>query len=164
MPAKKETTLFDAADAMLAAFATNNRINAYLIGHVPDEAWRAKPPGGKGRDIASMVAHIHNARLMWLKSIDKDVALPAKLEGDTVSKDEAVAALDKSFAVLEKLARSALHGDGRVKGFKPDVGSFLAYLFAHEGHHRGQITMLARQVGHPVSQSAMFGLWEWGTR
>jgi hypothetical protein len=24
--------------------------------------------------------------------------------------------------------------------------------------------MLARQTGHPVSQSVMFGMWEWGTR
>jgi hypothetical protein len=24
--------------------------------------------------------------------------------------------------------------------------------------------MLARQVGHPLPQKAMFGMWEWGTR
>jgi uncharacterized damage-inducible protein DinB len=60
--------------------------------------------------------------------------------------------------------RNAFTTDGKVKGFKPDVGSFLAYLLAHDAHHRGQITMLARQLGHPVSQSAMFGIWEWGTR
>jgi hypothetical protein len=24
--------------------------------------------------------------------------------------------------------------------------------------------MLARQLGHPLSQSTMYGLWEWGTR
>jgi len=41
----------------------------------------------------------------------------------------------------------ALRGDGRIKGFKPDVASFFAYLVAHDGHHRGQMTMLARQVG-----------------
>jgi hypothetical protein len=29
---------------------------------------------------------------------------------------------------------------------------------------RGQITMLARQVGHPLPQKAMFGMWEWGSR
>jgi hypothetical protein len=24
--------------------------------------------------------------------------------------------------------------------------------------------MLARQLGHPISQKAMFGIWEWGSR
>jgi uncharacterized damage-inducible protein DinB len=56
----------------------------------------------------------------------------------------------------------ALASGGRVKGFKPDVLSFLGYLIAHDSHHRGQITMLARQLGNPISQKSMFGMWEWG--
>jgi uncharacterized damage-inducible protein DinB len=164
MPPKNEQTPFDPAAAMMTAFATNNRINAFLIRNVPDDAWRAKPPGGKGRDIASIAAHIHNVRLMWLKSADKNAAAPDKLDGATVTKDQALQALDESFAALEKIIRESMAADGKIKGFKPDAGSFLAYLFAHEGHHRGQIAMLARQVGFPVSQSALFGLWEWGTR
>jgi uncharacterized damage-inducible protein DinB len=164
MSPKKDPTPFDPTAAMMTAFATNNRINAFLIRNLPDEAWRAKPPGGKGRDIASIAAHMHNVRLLWLKSADKNAAAPDKLDGVTVTKDQAIHALGQSFAALEKIIRDAMAGDGKIKGFKPDAGSFLAYLFAHEGHHRGQIAMLARQVGHPVSQSALFGLWEWGTR
>lgn len=30
-------------------------------------------------------------------------------------------------------------------------------------HHRGQISMLAPQLGHPVPAKTGFGLWEWGT-
>jgi hypothetical protein len=30
--------------------------------------------------------------------------------------------------------------------------------------HREQIAMLARQADHPISQKAMFGMWEWGVR
>jgi uncharacterized damage-inducible protein DinB len=150
--------------AILAAFATNNRINEFLIRNLPDEAWRAKGADGKGRDAAGMVAHMHNVRLMWLKSAGKTVTMPAKLEGDSCTKEDAIRALGESAAALETVLRDAMNGDGRVKGFKPDVYSFLGYLFAHEGHHRGQISMLARQVGHPLSKSAMFGMWEWGTR
>ena len=44
--------------------------------------------------------------------------------------------------------------DGRVKGFRPDVAGFLGYLIAHDAHHRGQITMLARQTrASPASES-----------
>jgi uncharacterized damage-inducible protein DinB len=155
---------FPLADALLRAWATNNRINAYLIEHVPDEAWRAKPPDGKGRDIAAMFGHMHNVRIMWIKSADKNATPPAKLEGDAYSKGHAVSALVESERALEAVLRCALSGEGRISGFKPDVASFLAYLFAHDAHHRGQVCMLARQVGHPVSKSAGFGLWEWGTR
>jgi hypothetical protein len=37
-------------------------------------------------------------------------------------------------------------------------------LIAHEAHHRGQMLLLARQLGHPVDKSTSFGMWEWGVR
>ena len=151
-------------ESQLAAFAINNRINEYLIRNLPDEAWRAVPPGGKGRDIGAIFGHMHNVRLMWLKSAAKSAAMPDKLDVDTCTKEEAIRALDESWRALEVVLRNSLDGDGRIKGFKPDVHAFMGYLFAHEGHHRGQITMLARQTGFPLSKSAGFGLWEWGTR
>ena len=164
MATKKTSEPFETVNALLAAYATNNRINQFLIVHVPDDAWRAAPPGGKGRDIAAMVAHIHNVRLMWLKSAAKTETIPPKLESDKCTKEDAIQALESSWQALQNVLRAALETDGRIKGFKPDVAGFLAYLLAHDAHHRGQITMLARQLGHPISQSAMFGLWEWGTR
>jgi hypothetical protein len=56
---------------------------------------------------------------------------------------------------------AALPSDRRIRGFRPDVARFAAYLIAH---HRGQIAMQARQFGHPLPQKAMFGMWEWGKR
>jgi uncharacterized damage-inducible protein DinB len=163
MATKKTTGPFVIADALIAAYATNNRINVYLVRNLPEEAWRAKPPEGKGRDVASMVAHIHNVRLMWLKAVGV-TGLPSKLERTRVTREQAIEALEASWEAVEDTLRKSLNGDGRIKGFKPDVAGFLAYLVAHDAHHRGQITMLARQVGHPIPQSAMFGMWEWGTR
>jgi uncharacterized damage-inducible protein DinB len=163
MPAKKPPASFDVAGALIGAYATNNRINVYLVRNVPDEAWNTKPPGGKGRDISSIVAHMHNVRLMWLKASGA-ADIPAKLEPAAVTKDDAIQALDASWRALEDTLRASLSGGGTIRGFKPDVASFFGYLIAHDAHHRGQIAMMARQLGHPVSQSAMFGMWEWGTR
>jgi uncharacterized damage-inducible protein DinB len=163
VPVKKPATPFATTDALIGAYATNNRINLYLIQNVPEPAWRSKPAGGKGRDIASMVAHIHNVRLMWLKAAGA-TELPAKLDSGTVTKQQATKALEESWKALENTLRLSIGADGKIKGFKPDAVSFFGYLVAHDAHHRGQITMLARQLGHPVSQSAMFGMWEWGTR
>jgi uncharacterized damage-inducible protein DinB len=154
---------FDTNSALSAAFATNERINCYLIENVPLEAWDSPQPGKKGRTIAAIVAHIHNVRLMWLESMGQLGSLK-KLDGKTCTAKEAIAALSESAKSVGDLLDSALAADGRVKNFKPDAASFFAYLVAHDAHHRGQITMLARQLGSPIPQAVMYGLWEWGKR
>jgi uncharacterized damage-inducible protein DinB len=108
-----------------------------------------------------MVAHIHNVRLMWLKAA-KAAPQPAQLE-KTVSVKDAKSGLEASAAVMAEFLRGALES-GRVPNFRPDAWAFHAYLIAHEAHHRGQMTQLARQLGYPVSQKVNFGLWEWGVR
>ncbi len=150
-------------DALINAFEINNRINIYLIESLPTEGWNAKPPDGKGRSIAAIVAHMHNVRVMWLKAV-KFEEIPEQLDKSTVTPAQAIRALNESSVALNKVMRSAMESDGRVKNFKPDVAAFLGYLIAHDAHHRGQMAMLARQVGHPLPQKAMFGMWEWGTR
>ena len=149
--------------ALLNAFDTNNRINQYLLENLPAEAWSAKTPDGKGRTVAAIVAHMHNVRVMWLKAAKADATLD-QLDKASVTPAQATRALDQSRQALSALISSALSSDGRIKNFRPDVAGFVGYLIAHDAHHRGQITMLARQVGHPLPQKAMFGMWEWGVR
>jgi uncharacterized damage-inducible protein DinB len=153
---------FVITDALLEAYATNNRITMYLIENLSEEAWRAEPPGGKGRTIGAIAAHIHNVRGMWLKASGGDVV--EKIEPRTATRSEALEALSKSYEALSKVLAKALAGDGRIKGFKPDVAGFIAYLVSHDAHHRGQIAMLARQLGYPLPQKVIFGMWEWGSR
>src|SRR5579871_6480161 len=133
--------------ALLNAFDINNRINAYLIENLPAEAWQAKAPDGKGRTIAAIVAHMHNVRVMWLKAA-KAENIPDQLNRATVTSAQAIRGLESSHEALTRLAGRALQTDGRIKGFRPNVAGFLAYLIAHDAHHRGQIAMLARQLGH----------------
>ncbi len=150
--------------SLLNAFNTNNRINQYLIDAVPPSAWRAQPPDGKGRTIAAIVAHMHNVRVMWLKAAARDSHIPAPLDRTKVTPAQALRALEQSRLALSVLISRALGTDGRIKGFRPDVAGFLGYLIAHDAHHRGQIAMLARQLGHPLPQKIMFGMWEWNSR
>jgi len=159
---KKSAAPFLLADALLAAFDTNDRINHYLLDSLPAEAWRAEPPAKKGRDIAAVVAHMHNVRVMWLKATKGKI--PDQLDRYTVTPQQAKKALESSRAALREVLQSSLNNHGRIKGFRPDVAGFFGYLVAHDAHHRGQITMLARQAGHPIPQKAMFGMWEWGVR
>ena len=149
--------------ALLNAFNTNNRINHYMIDHLPPAAWKAKPADGKGRTIAAIVAHMHNVRVMWLKAA-KAQDIPEQLDRATVTPSQAMRGLEASRHALCVVLSRGFETDGRVRGFRPDVAGFLGCLIAHDAHHRGQITMLARQIGHPLPQKAMFGMWEWGSR
>jgi uncharacterized damage-inducible protein DinB len=155
---------FSLPQALLTSFDTNDRINRYMIENLPAEAWRAEPPGGKGRTIAAIVAHMHNVRVMWLKAAAKGSKVPDQLNRSSVTPAQATKALEQSRTALSVVLKSALESDGRVKGFRPDVAGFFGYLIAHDAHHRGQICMLVRQAGHPLPPKAMFGMWEWGTR
>ncbi len=159
---KKTAAPFVLADALLASFDTNDRINQYLLDNLPAQSWRAEPPNKKGRDIAGVVAHMHNVRVMWLKATKGRV--PEQLDRFTVTPAQAKKALENSRAAIHQVLEASLASDGRIKGFRPDVAGFFGYLIAHDAHHRGQITMLARQAGHPIPQKATFGMWEWGTR
>jgi uncharacterized damage-inducible protein DinB len=164
---KKAAAPFDLAQALLGAFDTNDRINQYLLDNLPADAWRAEPPENKGRNVAAIVAHMHNVRVMWLKATKGKV--PEQLDRFTVTPAKAKNALEHSRAALREVLEASLNDDaaasrGRIKGFRPDVAGFFGYLIAHDAHHRGQITMLARQTGYPIPQKATFGMWEWGVR
>jgi uncharacterized damage-inducible protein DinB len=159
---KKAPADFDFIGALLSAFDTNDRINHYLLEDLPSTAWRAEQPDGKGREIAAIFSHMHNVRVMWLKATKGTI--PEQLDRHTVTQAQAGKALEQSRAALHEVLKSSMQGDGRIKGFRPDVAAFFGYLIAHDAHHRGQITMLARQVGHPIPQKAAFGMWEWGVR
>jgi len=149
--------------ALLNSFNTNNRINQYVIDHLPSAAWKAKPLDGKGRTIAAIVAHMHNVRVMWLKAA-KAGEIPEQLDRASVTPAQAMRGLESTRHALSVVISHALARDGRVRGFRPDVAGFVGYLIAHDAHHRGQIAMLARQLGHPLPQKAMFGMWEWNSR
>ena len=169
MPAAAAKVAFDPVSAMLAAFDTNQQMNELMLESVATEAWRAEPPqppGTKkkqGRTIAAIAAHMHNVRLMWLKVL-KAPKLPEKLSPDKVTVADAIKSHRESHAALRLSLENALRSDGRVPHFPSDAARFHAYLVAHDAHHRGQISMLARIAGYPISKQAMFGLWEWNRK
>jgi uncharacterized damage-inducible protein DinB len=163
-PVGTKSGALDFKKSLLETFAINEKANQLLLSHVPDAAWQAPPPFGKGRSIGAIAVHIHHVRLMWLSAADKSGKHPGKLDPDKATRAQVQSSLKASADAIRKLIEKALEDPaGKVPHFKPDVVAFVGYLISHDSHHRGQITMLARQVGHAVPTQTGFGLWEWGS-
>jgi uncharacterized damage-inducible protein DinB len=152
-------------EQLIETWNINNRINIYLLDGIKDQAL-GDLPASKGRTVAEAFAHLHNVRLMWLKT-----SAPELLEGlekidkeDTLNKKLLRSPLEASGKAIETLLKKSIAAGGKVKGFKPHVAAFLGYLISHESHHRGQIILALKQSGHPIDKKIAYGVWEWGVR
>jgi uncharacterized damage-inducible protein DinB len=161
-------------ETILAAWRTNNRVTVYLVKHLPVEFWEAKVPGAPRRNIRMLCGHIHNARCMWIKTLGKEhgLAVPRNVDRYKVKPRDLTIALERSSAgILSLLELGCDHG-GSIpdstsyvwRNLPLDVGHVLGYFIAHEGHHRGQIVMLARQLGYRLPLEVTGGLWQWSKR
>ncbi|HNB70294.1 MAG TPA: DinB family protein [Acidobacteriota bacterium] len=153
------------SDPLVETWEINCRINLYLLKAIPTDALALIPPS-RGRSVGQAFAHLHNVRLMWLKS-----AMPELLEGlqkiesDTAHDPELLCtSLTESSARMTELISTSLASGGRVKGFKPHVQAFVGYLISHESHHRGQIMVALKDGGVKIDKKIPFGLWAWGVR
>jgi hypothetical protein len=43
----------------------------------------------------------------------------------------------------------------------PAGAAMVAYMISHDAHHRGQVCMLAHQLGFPLPTKAAAGIWVW---
>jgi uncharacterized damage-inducible protein DinB len=163
MAATRRRRPFVVSDALLWAYSASARVNQYLVEHVDPAVWRAKLPGAR-RTIAALVAHLHNCGLVYVRRAPGGEATPGELDRFRVTAAQAARALGAKRRAVLRVAARALEGDGRVDGFRFDAAAFLAYYMIHDGHHRGQILLQARLLGHPVSQQVMSGMWAWETR
>jgi uncharacterized damage-inducible protein DinB len=148
-------------------------MNQVLIEHLDPAAWKAKlaaKPSGNVRTIAAIFTHVHNVRTKWIRLTAPHLKVPSQLNRAHCTQLEARAALAESAAgCAEMLAEALGDGEGRVKNFVRDgwaqpwpVGpEMLCYMIAHEAHHRGQVCMLAHQLGFPLPMKVMSGIWNW---
>jgi uncharacterized damage-inducible protein DinB len=154
--------------AAVRIFAANERMNQMILEHLDPAAWNAKPPG-KARSIAAIFTHVHNVRTKWVRLTAPHLKVPRQLERAHCTLKRARAGLAESAARCEEILAEALGGGGRVEKFVRDgwarpwpVGpEMLCYMLSHEAHHRGQVLMLAHQLGFPLPKEVMYGIWNW---
>jgi uncharacterized damage-inducible protein DinB len=164
-------TAFDQQDMLLAAWRTNNRVTVFLVENLPPELWGATVPGAPRRTVRMIAGHIHNARCMWIKTLGKEhgIAVPQAVNRYKVGPEELITALGDSSRGISDLLTLGSDRGGTIpdsssyiwRNLPLDVGHVLTYFVAHEGHHRGQIVMLARQLGYRLPVEVTSGLWQW---
>jgi uncharacterized damage-inducible protein DinB len=157
--------------ALIAVWRTNNRVTKYLIENLPPELWSKSVPGVPRRTVRMIAAHIHNARCMWIKMLGArhGIKAPRTVDGRLVRPAALSRALSRSSEGIIGLIRLGTARGGAVpraawQNFPTDLAHFLAYFVAHEAHHRGQLCLLARQLGHRLPASVTAGLWQWKKR
>lgn len=157
--------------ALIDAWLTNQRVTTYLVKNLPAELWSMNVPGSPRRTVRVIAAHIHNARCMWIKTIGArhGVTVPKTVDGRLVKPTELVRALDRSSRGMIDLIKLGVVRGGAVppaywQNFPTDLTHFLTYFVAHEAHHRGQLVMLARQLGHRLPAEVTSGIWQWKKR
>jgi len=159
--------------SILGAWRTSVRSTSWLVEHLPPAIWAAGLPGIPRRTVRSTAAHLHNARARWIRTLGSEhgVRAPALVNIRSVSPSQLLSALRASGKGIEDLLALGIEAGGALppsrgyvwRNLPLDVGHVLSYFVAHEGHHRGQLVMVARQLGHRLPAEVTNGLWQWST-
>jgi uncharacterized damage-inducible protein DinB len=122
------------------------------------------------RTIAAIFTHMHNVRCKWIRLTAPHLQIPKQLNRARCTPAQARAGLAESAARCAQMLAEALDGKGdRVREFRRDGWArpwpagleMLCYMLSHEAHHRGQVSMLAHQLGFALPAKVMAGMWDW---
>jgi uncharacterized damage-inducible protein DinB len=147
---------------LVESYAANQRMNQIVLEHLDPKIWRAPLPETRGKTIAAIFAHMHNVRRKWLRLSAPELNLPATVDRARCTREQVAEALAESGARCCEMIATVknFRRDGWAKPL-PAGPEMVAYMVAHDAHHRGQVCMLAHQLGSPLPAKATSQMWAW---
>lgn len=147
----------------IEAWRINQRINVRLIQRISDEGMFCSLSQRGGRNVVRQFAHLQYVRVYQLKRRAKALAVGAKAfeSKEEPSRKALVTALNDSSKRIEKWIRLAHEGAPGVRTQKRGLIPTVAYLIAHESHHRGSIILTLKTCGHPLEKATRDAIWDW---
>jgi len=154
--------------AAVRLFVANDRMNQIIIEHLDPIAWKAKPPG-KVRTIAAIFTHMHNVRAKWVRLTAPHLKVPRLLKRTDCTPQQARADWPRAPLAAGRCLRKRWAVVAASTSFVETAGlrlgrlarKMLCYMLSHEAHHRGQVCMLAHQMGFPLPNKVAYGIWNW---
>lgn len=149
------------------AWEANLRVNEVLLKHLTPEMLTAETPG-EGFNVAQHLAHIVWVVKLWGGELEVSMErLPDLFTSDPVTTDfVAETDLERIRTVLAETAEAAREAvDSRANGDKgalphPSAEAYLVHMMVHDAHHRGQVLLALKAVGHPLpDEDLMWGPW-----
>jgi uncharacterized damage-inducible protein DinB len=158
-------------DSVLQAWRTNCRATEFLLEGLPADLWPMAIPGAPRRTFRSVGVHLHNATARWVRTLGQEhgIAAPARVDPHRATLRQVLVARRLSARGIEQVLALGVASGGRIppsrgytwRNLPLDVGHVLAYFVAHDAHHRGQIILAARALGHRLPSAVTDGVWQW---
>jgi uncharacterized damage-inducible protein DinB len=156
MPTSSQSLL----ETLLESWDRNNTILINLLRALPEGGLEARAAGGS-HSVGELFTHMHYVRLAFVEENAPEFAValpeewvqehdPARIE--SMLNESATVARDAVRARMESGQDMNLHYDHPIL--------FLQHMIWHEGYHHGQIKLLLKASGSPLSdQNAGRGTW-----
>lgn len=151
-------------ETLLNSWDRNNTILVNLLRAVPEGGLELRAMEGSP-SIAELFTHIHYVRLVFVSEDAPEcaLALPEKEWVNEFDTDRAVQALRESANAVRRAVKARIEAGQEMDAHYDHPILMLQHMIWHEGYHHGQIKLVLKRAGHPLTNKQAgpltWGIW-----
>lgn len=150
-------------EQLVETWHINNRVNLKILDTIDADALAMTLSPRGGGTPGKLFRHLVDSRRRWLEAIKKALAedIPVIPLEEAHNKKLLKSGLIATADAFEQIIRESMANGGDVKRFKHGIVTMVAYLIAHDAHHRGNIFLTLKHCGYKLDNALKYGIWEW---